>query len=104
MQLESRSRARPIVALLLAGRIRPSPILDAIGIHELCLPIGPEGRLRDAWLRKLSEIPQLQQARVIVNTRLRRSDPCAFSTHPFFSRTPSVRVSDVVSMPRRRAM
>ena len=68
MQLDLRSRARPVVALLLAGRIRPSPILDAFGIHELCLPIGPEGRLLDAWLRKLSEIPQLQQARVIVNT------------------------------------
>lgn len=67
-RFNSRSNSRPITALLLAGRIRPSPVVDAFGMHELCLPMGVNGRLLDAWLQQLARLPDVRHVRVIVNT------------------------------------
>ena len=59
---------RPLFAVLLAGKIRPSAFGDALGMPILCLPIGSCGSLLDAWLRELSHLTNLRGIRVVVNT------------------------------------
>jgi len=59
---------RPITAILLAGRIRPSPLREALDIPVLCLPMGRRGSLLDAWLRVLATVPNLTEVQVVVNT------------------------------------
>lgn len=66
--IEGSARRQPIIALLLAGRIRPSPMLEALDLHELCLPVGLQGRLIDAWLATLAELEGVFDVRVVVNT------------------------------------
>jgi len=59
---------RPLTAILLAGRIRPSPLREALDIPVLCLPMGRRGSLLDAWLTLLSSVPGLSEVQVVVNT------------------------------------
>jgi len=59
---------RPLTAILLAGRIRPSPLREALDIPVLCLPIGRRGSLLDAWLTLLASVPGLTEVQVVVNS------------------------------------
>lgn len=59
---------RPMAAVILAGRIRPSPLREAIDVHVLCLPVGAQGTLLDAWMCELAKVPDLLEVRVVVNT------------------------------------
>lgn len=59
---------RPLMAVLLAGRIRPSAFGDALDIPVVCLPVGPRGAVLDAWVRELSRFPRLEGVRVVVNS------------------------------------
>jgi hypothetical protein len=55
-------------AVLLAGTIRPSPLREALDIPMLCLPVGVEGSLLDAWHRVLDEVGAAADVRVVVNS------------------------------------
>lgn len=60
--------SRPLIVILLAGRIRPSPLSEALDVPVLCLPVGPCGSLLDEWLRAVGDLPGLQSVRAVVNT------------------------------------
>lgn len=59
---------RPSRAIMLAGTLRPSPLREELDLHVLCLPLGPEGTLLDAWLNALRAIPGLRDVLVVVNS------------------------------------
>ncbi|MDY7108297.1 MAG: hypothetical protein SYC29_06635 [Planctomycetota bacterium] len=59
---------RPLTAVLLAGTLRPSPLREALDVPALCLPMGSEGTVLDAWLRALAGIDGLHDVRIVVNT------------------------------------
>src|SRR5262245_12002461 len=60
--------SRPVIAVMLAGRIRPSPLRDALDVHALRMPVGAHGTLLDAWLKTLGAVPGMTQIEVVVNT------------------------------------
>jgi hypothetical protein len=55
-------------AIILAGRIRPSPWREALDVHVLCLPVGLRGSLMDAWLEALGKLGGIGDVQVVVNT------------------------------------
>jgi hypothetical protein len=59
---------RPLTAVLLAGTLRPSPLREALDVPALCLPVGREGTVLDAWLRVLAGIDGLCEVQIVVNT------------------------------------
>lgn len=59
---------RPLTAVLLAGTLRPSPLREALDVPVLCLPMGKEGTVLDAWLTALAEIDGLDDVRIVVNS------------------------------------
>jgi mannose-1-phosphate guanylyltransferase len=59
---------RPLTAVLLAGTLRPSPLRRVMDVPLLCLPMGREGTVLDAWMRSLSTIPGLRESRIVLNT------------------------------------
>jgi hypothetical protein len=59
---------RPLTAVLLAGTLRPSPLREALDVPVLCLPMGNEGTVLDAWLTALAEIDGLEDVRIVVNS------------------------------------
>ena len=61
--------AQTLTAVILAGRIRRASLESVLNLHVLCLPVGRQGTLLDAWLAKLSEVPNLSEIRVVVNTQ-----------------------------------
>ena len=53
---------RQVIAVLLAGTLRPTPLREALGQPVLCVPSGRSGTLLDAWfdvLRKLAELSEI---------------------------------------------
>ena len=58
---------RQVIAVLLAGTLRPTPLREALGQPVLCLPLGRSGTLLDAWLDVLSRIDKLSEIRVVLN-------------------------------------
>ena len=59
-----------IDVILLAGRIRPSPLMEALDVPTLCLPIDRNGSLLHAWLQALSSLPRVRSVRAVVNTAI----------------------------------
>jgi len=59
---------RSIYAILLAGRLRPSPLVELLETPVICLPVGRRGSLLDAWMDVLHKLPALEQVQVVVNT------------------------------------
>ncbi len=59
---------RPFVAVLLAGRLRPSALRESMDVPVLCLPMGGQGTLLDAWMDSLATIDGLSGVRIVVNT------------------------------------
>jgi hypothetical protein len=57
---------RPLTAVLLAGTLRPSPLTTELALPVLCLPIGPAGRLLDAWLEVLAGVGHVEDVRLVV--------------------------------------
>ncbi len=57
---------RQVVAVLLAGTLRPTPLREALGQPVLCLPLGRSGTLLDAWLDVLHQIDELSEIRVVL--------------------------------------
>ncbi len=62
------SAARTHTAVILAGRLRESPLRESLNVHVLCLPVGHSGTLLDAWLIALRSVPNLARVRVVVNS------------------------------------
>lgn len=60
---------RRVIAVLLAGLLRPSPLREGIDLPALCLPMGGAGTLLDAWLKVLKRVPGLHDVRIVVNSR-----------------------------------
>jgi len=60
---------RRLIAVLLAGLLRPSPLREGIDLPGLCLPLGAKGSLLDAWLNVLRRVPGLYDIRIAVNGR-----------------------------------
>ena len=65
---EGKDMGRSVTAVMLAGRIRPSPLRDALNVHALCMPVGARGTLLDAWLETLGLVPGMDEILVVVNT------------------------------------
>jgi hypothetical protein len=59
---------RPLIAVLLAGTLRPAPLREAMGLPIISLPMGSEGTLLDAWLRVLRNVSGLSDIRVVLNS------------------------------------
>ncbi len=59
---------RPLVAVLLAGTLRPLPLREALDVPVVCLPLGRQGTVLDAWLRSLAAIDDLDDVRIVMNT------------------------------------
>lgn len=55
-------------AVILAGRIRPTPMRAALDVHVLCLPVGLRGSLLDAWLDALERVGGVRDVAVVVNS------------------------------------
>lgn len=55
-----------LIAVLLAGSLRPTPLHAALGQPEVCLPIGNKGSLLDAWLNLLGKINEIRDIRVVL--------------------------------------
>lgn len=64
-----RRRVGQVVAVMLAGLLRPSPLREGIDLPALCLPVGREGTLLEAWLRVLKRVPGLTDVRIVVNSK-----------------------------------
>ena len=60
---------RRVIAVLLAGTLRPPPLREALGRPIVCLPLGRSGTLLDAWLEALRRIDELAEIRVVLNGR-----------------------------------
>lgn len=60
---------RRVIAVLLAGTLRPPPLREALGRPIVCLPLGRRGTLLDAWLEALGSIDELAEIRVVLNGR-----------------------------------
>ena len=58
---------RQVIAVLLAGTLRPTPLREALGQPVLCLPLGRSGTLLDAWFDVLRQIDELSEIRVVLN-------------------------------------
>lgn len=56
-----------ITVVLLAGTLSPSPLRAAIQIPVLCLPLGRDRTVLDAWLRVLNDVGGLADVRVVGN-------------------------------------
>ena len=59
---------RPLIAVLLAGTLRPLPLREALDIPVVCLPLGRQGTVLDSWLRSLAAIDNLNDIRIVLNT------------------------------------
>lgn len=59
---------RLLKAIMLAGTLRPSPLRRELDVHVLCLPLGSQGTLLDAWLASLGTLPGLDELTIVVNT------------------------------------
>ncbi|UCD76706.1 MAG: hypothetical protein JSV91_07220, partial [Phycisphaerales bacterium] len=59
---------RPLRTIMLAGTLRPSPLREELDLHDLCLPVGREGTLLDAWLGAFRTVEGLDDVLVVVNT------------------------------------
>src|SRR5262245_40213896 len=57
-----------LCAVMLGGRIKPSPLRQALDFPILCLPMGRQGVLLDAWLDVMAEFEGLQDVQVVVNS------------------------------------
>ena len=55
-------------AVLLAGGIRPSPLVEATSLPALCLPLSNRTTLLGAWLDELQRAGQCQSATIVVST------------------------------------
>lgn len=53
--------------VMLAGTLRPSPLREAINVPVLCLPLGPDRTLLDAWIRVLAAVDAVGDVRVVGN-------------------------------------
>ena len=60
---------RRVIAVLLAGTLRPPPRREALGRPIVCLPLGRWGTLLDAWLEVLGGIDEVDEIRVVLNGR-----------------------------------
>ncbi|MEE8153581.1 MAG: NDP-sugar synthase [Phycisphaerales bacterium] len=60
---------RRVIAVLLAGTLRPPPLREALGRPIVCLPLGRRGTLLDAWLGALGSIDELAEIRVVLKGR-----------------------------------
>lgn len=69
MNRTKNSIGRPLTAIMLAGRMRPSALREALDVHVLSLPVGWSGSLLDNWMNVLGAIKALDEVRVVVNTR-----------------------------------
>jgi len=58
---------RPLVAVVLAGRIRPTPLSQALDVHVLRLPVGKRGSLLDSWLSTFATVGDIGEIRIVVN-------------------------------------
>src|SRR5438046_115819 len=58
---------RPLSAVVLAGRIRPTPLSQALDVHVLRLPVGPRGSLLDSWMSTCATISGIGEIRIVVN-------------------------------------
>src|SRR5437763_15495 len=65
---EGTKMQRPLTVVMLAGRIRPSPLRAALDVPVLCLPVSTRGSLLDAWLAALAPLPNLNDVYVVVNS------------------------------------
>jgi len=63
---ESSAQQMPTVVLL-AGTLSPSPLRAAIELPVLCLPLGRDRTVLDAWLRVLADVGGLGDVRVVGN-------------------------------------
>lgn len=61
---------RRVIAVLLAGTLRPTPLREALGRPVVCLPLGRSGTLLDAWLDVLRPIDELSEIRVVLKGQL----------------------------------
>ena len=57
------------VAILLAGAIHPSPLTRRLGMPPVCLPIGQDGTLLDAWVRVIETAGGCREVRLVVNNQ-----------------------------------
>ncbi len=55
-------------AIILAGTIRPSPLRQVLDIPVLCLPVGREDLLLNAWRSVLADVGISDDLRVVVNS------------------------------------
>jgi len=53
---------------MLAGGLRPAPLVQHLEIPLLCLPLGPRGTLLGAWLTAIGRTPGCTDVHVVVNT------------------------------------
>ncbi len=60
---------RRVIAVLLAGTLRPPPLREALGQPILCLPLGRSGTLLEAWLGALGSIDELAEIRIVLKGR-----------------------------------
>ena len=59
---------RSYTVIMLAGGLRPPPLMRQLEIPLLCLPLGPQGTLLGAWLAAIGRTPGCTDVRIVVNT------------------------------------
>ncbi len=57
---------RRVIAVLLAGTLRPTPLREALAQPVVCLPLGGSGTLLNAWLDVLRQIDEFSKIRVVL--------------------------------------
>ncbi len=65
--------SRSFTVVMLAGALDPSPLQQQLNLPPLCLPMGWNGTLLDAWLATMGRCSGCTHVRIVVNTE---ADAC----------------------------